>query len=108
MKKILVLSAIMILTANLSFAGSVTNDLKNAVKADINNSVNAATTAHNNTAAAKKAEKIAQINAKLVDLNKQLEAVKADKNITETERTLKIKTLQSQIDFYNKQKTALK
>ena len=33
-----------------------------------------------------------------------MKEVKADKNITETERTIKIKLLQKQIDFYKKQK----
>ena len=48
-----------------------------------------------------------QINGKLDELNKEMTAVKADKNITETERTLKVRTLQRQIDFYNNQKKAL-
>ena len=33
--------------------------------------------------------------------------IKSDKNITETERTLRTRALQRQIDWYNKQKAAL-
>ena len=79
------------------------NSVKNAVKQDIANQKQAQT----NTAAAKKAEKIKQIDSKLDELNKEMTSVKADKNITETERTLKVRTLQRQIDFYNNQKKAL-
>ena len=79
------------------------NTVKNAVKQDIVNQKQAQT----NTAAAKKEEKIKQIDTKLSDLNKELSSVKNDKSITETERTLKTKTLQRQIDFYNNQKKAL-
>lgn len=78
-------------------------EVKTAVKNDIANERQAQAT----TAAAKKAEKIKQIDAKLAELNKEMTSVKADKTITETERVLKIKTLQRQIDFYNNQKKAL-
>ena len=86
-----------------SAVASDVNTVKNAVKQDIANQKQA----QESTAAAKKAEKIKQIDTKLTDLNKQMATVKADKNITETERVLKIKTLQRQIDFYNNQKKAL-
>ncbi|MBQ8475876.1 hypothetical protein IJ531_02325, partial [bacterium] len=82
---------------------STVSDVKSAAKQDIQNKANAQTS----TAAAKKAEKLKQINSKLDELNKELTTVKNDKNITETERTLKTKTLQRQIDFYNNQKKAL-
>ncbi len=79
------------------------SDTKTAVKKDIENEKKAQAS----TAAAKKAEKIKQIDSKLTSLNKEMASVKADKNITETERTLKTRTLQRQIDFYNNQKKAL-
>lgn len=123
MKKILILSLIFALSTSITFAAnpvksaakatanqvkadvkSTNSALKEAVKQDINNTVNAQAS----TAASKKAEKIKQIDAKLAELNKQAAKTKEDKNITETQRVLQLKTIQSQIDFYTKQKEALK
>lgn len=127
MKKLLVLSAVIALSTTITFAAttnlkssfknaikqdiqSVKNDvnsqnkaLKEAVKKDIQNSANAKTSA----AQAKKAEKIKQIDSKLTSLNKELASVKANKQITETERTLRVNSLERQIRFYNEQKKAL-
>ncbi len=116
MKKIFTLLTILALTTSVSFANSFTNavktdfrnaknDVKSAVKADVNN----AKQQHNNAAAAKKAEKLKQINSKLEELNKEYNTVKNQKyGITESERSLRLNVLQRQIDFYNKQKAALK
>ena len=104
MKKILTLLLLISMSTSISLAASsFGSTVKNAVKQDIVNQKQAQT----NTAAAKKEEKIKQIDTKLSDLNKELSSVKNDKSITETERTLKTKTLQRQIDFYNNQKKAL-
>ena len=127
MKKILTIALMMAMATSVTFAAnSFGSAVKNAVKQDIANTKSAVKTtakdvktavkqdianekkAQATTAAAKKAEKIKQIDSKLTELNKEMTATKADKNITETERVLKTKTLQRQIDFYNNQKKALK
>ncbi len=127
MKKLLVLGVITVLSATSVFAQNSTfNTLKNSIKSDVqtakkavkqdiqNTKANAKAKAQenrkaqDNAAAQKKAEKIKQIDAKLVELNKELASVKADKTITETERTLRMGSIQKQINFYNKQKAALK
>ena len=77
--------------------------IKNAVKQDIENA-KAEQTA---SATAKKNEKIKEINSKLTELNKEMKTVKNSKEITETERTLRTRAIQRQIDFYNKQNAAL-
>ena len=127
MKKLLVLSAVIALSTTITFAAtsslktnfknavkqdiqtvkkdvnSQNKALKEAVKKDVQNSANAKTSA----AQTKKAEKIKQIDSKLTSLNKELATVKANKQITETERTLKVNSLERQIRFYNEQKKAL-
>lgn len=123
MKKILTLTMVLAMTCSMSFAGNAftnalksdLNAVKNAAKQDVKDVKNAVkqdaknrATAQASTAQAKKAEKIKQIDAKLADLNSKMTTVKNNKNITETERTLQTKALQNQIDFYNKQKAALK
>ena len=126
MKKTLTLFFMMALMTGLSFgASSFTKDLKSAIKSDINATKSAVKSDINTTknavkqdianqkqeqkttATAKKAEKIKQIDTKLAELNKEMKATKEDKEITETERVLKVRTLQRQIDFYNNQKKAL-
>ena len=127
MKKILTLFFAITLISSASFAGnSFGSAVKNAVKQDIANTKSAVKStvkdtktavkqdianqkqAQQTTAAAKKAEKIKQIDSKLEELNKEINSIKEDKTITETERTLRVKTIQRQIDFYNNQKKALK
>ena len=124
MKKILTTVLLLSVMTGVSFAGTGTalknaikqdirnvktdvkttaRDVKTAVKQDINNERQAQAT----TAQAKKAEKIKQIDNKLTALNKEMTSVKNDKNITETERVLKVKTLQRQINLYQQQKKAL-
>jgi hypothetical protein len=92
------------ISATKSSVKSTVTDIKTAAKQDVENAKQEQAT----TAAAKKAEKLKQIDAKLDSLNEELTVVKNDKGITETERTLKSRTLQRQIDFYNNQKKALK
>ncbi len=119
MKKILTLAMVCALSSSMVFAASnfgasvknavkqdiqsTKTDLKKAVKQDIDNKTQAKTNAY----AAKKAEKSKQIDAKITELNKEMKTVKNDKTITETERTLKTKALQKQINYYTKQKAAL-
>lgn len=121
MKKILTLLAIFVLTTSVSQAAtSYSTSLKNAIKTDINNTKtsikNAAKADAENAkkeraakAAVKKENKLKQIDSKLTELNKEMETVKNQKTgITESERTLRMNMLQKQINFYNKQKAALK
>ena len=126
MKKILTIALVLTISTSLSYAAnSFSSSLKSAVKQDIANTKSAVKSdvnsvksavkqdienqkkAQESTAAAKRAEKIAQINSKLDELNKELKAAKTDKTITETERVLKVRTIQRQIEFYNNQKKAL-
>ena len=119
MKKVLAVAAIIAMTTSMSFAAtSFGNSFKNAVKQDIQNTksdlkeavkkdMEAKTQAKTSASQAKKAEKIKQIDAKLAELNKELATVKNDKKITETERVLKMRPIQRQIDFYTRQKQAL-
>ena len=111
MKKLLTLITVLAVTASASYAtsfwGSVRDafrqdvkETKQAIKADIENSKKE----HAAEEAARKKEALKEVNDKLTTLNKEMKAVKTDKNITETERTIKIKLLQKQIDFANKQK----
>ena len=120
MKKILTIAMVLILSTSTSFAAtSFAASLKNAIKTDYRNTkasfksaiksdINNAKKENEQAAAAKKAEKLKQINAKLDELNKEMNTVKNMKyGITESERTLRINILQRQINFYNKQKAAL-
>ena len=50
---------------------------------------------------------IKEINNQLSVLNKEMKTVKNDKNITETERVIRTRALQKQIDFYNNRKKEL-
>lgn len=120
MKRILTLAMVLALSGSMTFAAtnfgaSVKNavkqdikntrtDIKKSVQQDIDNKKQEQTAA----STAKKQEKIKQIDAKLKELNKEMATVKNDKKITETERTLKTRSIQRQIDFYTKQKAALK
>ena len=128
MKKMLTLAMVLALFAPASFAGfgsslknavksdvkatktAVKSDvkatktgIKNAVKTDIENSKKAQTAA----ATAKKTEKLNKINSKLTELNNELTTVKNSKELTETEKTIRTRAIQRQIEFYNKQKAAL-
>ncbi len=115
MKKVLTLIAILALSTSFSYGANslkqqikndfkqTKSDVKSAIKADVENNRKANQQANN----AKKQQKISEIDAKIKDLNSQIASVKKDKTITETERTLKLNRLQSQVNYYNKQKAAL-
>ena len=120
MKKLFTIFTILLLSASLSYGATTTTynakqqlkqnlnktktDFQSAVKSDIENAKKQNTIQTNQ----KKQEKINQIDQKINQLNKEIESVKADKTITETERTLKLTKLQHQLNYYNKQKEALK
>lgn len=109
MKKLFVLLAMTVFSTTGVFAASTLGtNLKNAVKQDIQTSVGARKEANANAAAQKKEQKIKELNAKLADLNKEKAAIQKDKSITEVQRALKLDKVQKQIDFYTKQKAALK
>lgn len=102
------------ISTSASYAASFWSSIKNAfrqdvkatkqaIKTDINNSKNAQAQA----AAARKKESIKEINNQLSVLNKEMKTVKNDKNITETERVIRTRALQKQIDFYNNRKKEL-
>ncbi len=119
MKKVLTLTMVLTLLCGMSFASKAPiNALKNAVKQDIQNTkqvtkdaikqdLEAKNKANTEAANAKKAQKIKQIDAKLADLNAQKEKIEKS-NITQTEKVLKTRPIERQIEFYTKQKEALK
>ena len=117
MKKIFTILSILALTTSMSYAATSLGDaikadfhntassFKNAVRTDINN----AKAANTSAAQARKEEKLKQIDTKLAQLNNEYQTVKNQQyGITESERNLRMNMLQRQIDFYNKQKAALK
>ena len=116
MKKLLALGVILTLSTSMSMAASnYGSALKNAIKQDIQNSkqeikadIDAKAKANMAASEAKKAEKIKQIDAKLDTLNKELKEVKSSKTMTNTEKTIRMNSLNRQIEYYNKQKAALK
>ena len=110
MKKLLTLIMILAVSSSATYASSFWKDVRNsfrqdvkatkqAVRADIENSKKeqAAETA------AKKKASLKEVNDRKAALNKEMREVKADKTISETERTIKVKLLQKQIDFANRQ-----
>ena len=111
MKKLLSLIMILAVTSSASYASSFWKDVKNSFKKDVKATKQAIKTDIDNSKkeqaaekAAKKKASLKEVNDRLTALNKEMNEVKADKNITETERTIKIKLLQKQIDYYKKQK----
>ena len=116
MKRILTLSLILALSTGISFgATNYGKSLKNAVKQDIQATKDAVkkdadekAKANQSANEAKKAEKIKQIDEKIDALNKEKKNVQNSKTMTETEKTIKTRSLERQIEFYEKQKAALK
>lgn len=111
MKKLLVLVMVLAVSTSASYGASFWGSLKKAfrqdvkaakqeIRADIENSKKAQSEAE----AARKKEALKEVNAKIDAVNKEMKAVKNDKNITETQRVIKTRALQKQKDFYNKQK----
>ena len=115
MKKLLTLIMVLAITSSATYASSFWKELKNsfrqdvkatkqAIRADIENSKKEQEQAQATAAATRKREALKEVNTNLYNLNKEMRTVKADKNISETERVIKVRILQKQIDFCNKQK----
>ena len=84
-------------------AKATSNSVKNAVRTDLQNKANQQTEAANK----KRQQKINKIDKKITKLNKELASVKSNKKITETQRVIEMKKIQSQIDMYKRQKAAI-
>ncbi len=138
MKKLLALSVILALSTSMTLAAtSYGTALKNAIKQDIETtkkeakSYNASlkeaakkdmeakaavnkkaleekAAANQKAAEAKKAGTIKELNAKIAELNKQKATIQSAKNMTYTEKTLKTKLINDQLNYYNAQLEALK
>ena len=121
MKKLLTIMLSMVLRIGIASASTFSNAVKstgNAVKSDVKstaNSVkNAAKTDLQNKQAKKTSKvqqkreaKIKKLDNKLAKLNKKMNNVKNDKTITETERVIKMKKIQSEINVVKQEKAAL-
>ncbi len=115
MKKLLTLIMVLVVSSSATYASSFWKDLRNsfrqdvkatkqAIRADIENAKAEQEKAQAQEKAAKKKASLKEVNDRKTALNKEMKEVKSDKNISETERTIKVKLLQKQIDFCNKQK----
>jgi len=115
MKKLLTLIMVLAVSSSATYASSFWKDLRNsfrqdvkatkqAIRADIEKSKIEQEQAQAAATATRKREALKEVNTNLYNLNKEMRTVKADKNISETERTIKVRLLQKQIDFCNKQK----
>ena len=115
MKKLLTLIMVLAVSSSATYASSFWKDLRNsfrqdvkatkqAIRADIEKSKIEQEKAQAQEKATRKRDALKEVNTNLYNLNKEMKDVKADKNISETERTIKVKLLQKQIDFCNKQK----
>ena len=115
MKKLLTLIMVLAVTSSATYASSFWKDLRNsfkqdvkatkqAIRADIEKSKIEQEKAQAQEKATRKREALKEVNTNLYNLNKEMRTVKADKNISETERVIKVRILQKQIDFCNKQK----
>ncbi len=114
MKKLLTLIMVLAVSSSATYASSFWKDLRNsfrqdvkatkqAIRADIEKSMIEQEKAQAQEKAAKKKASLKEVNDRKTALNKEMKEVKSDKNISETERTIKVKLLQKQIDFANKQ-----
>ena len=110
MKKLLALIMILAVSSSATYASSFWQSIKNAFKQDVRATKQAVRTDIENSkreqaaqAAANKQKSLKEVYARKAALNKEMREVKADKTITETERTIKVKLLQKQIDFTNRQ-----
>ncbi len=115
MKKLLTLIMVLAVTSSATYASSFWKDLRNsfkqdvkatkqAIRADIEKSKIEQEKAQAQEKATRKRKALKEVNTNLYNLNKEMRTVKADKNISETERVIKVRILQKQIDFCNKQK----
>ena len=123
MKKYLILMLALSLGVGGSFAASFGDSLKNAVKSDLNNVKSAVQQdiktqqqeAQKQKAKENKAkidainkernEKLSPIETEIKAKEAQIKSTKNDKTITETERTIRLKTYQRQLDSLNNKKT---
>ena len=115
MKKLLTLIMVLAVSSSATYASSFWKDLRNsfrqdvkatkqAIKTDIEKSKIEQEKAQAQEKTTRKREALKEVNTNLYNLNKEMRTVKADKNISETERVIKVRLLQKQIDFCNKQK----
>lgn len=112
MKKLLVLIIALAVTSSATYASSsFWKSLKSAVRQDVQETRQAIRTDIENSQreqanvnAARKREALKEVNSKLYALNKEMREVKYNKNISETERLIRTRSLQRQIDFCNMQK----
>ena len=111
MKKLLTLIMVLAVTSSAAYASSFWGSVKDAFRQDVNATKQAIRADIENSkkeqaaeSAARKREALREVNTNLYNLNKEMRAVKYDKNISETERVIKMRILQKQIDFCNKQK----
>ena len=115
MKKLLTLIMVLAVSSSATYASSFWKEVRNsfkqdvqatkqAIKSDIEKSKIEQEKAQAQEKATRKRDALKEVNTNLYNLNKEMKDVKADKNISETERTIKVKLLQKQIDFCNKQK----
>lgn len=115
MKKLLTLIMVLAVSSSATYASSFWKEVRNsfkqdvqatkqAIKADIEKSKIEQEKAQAQEKATRKRDALKEVNTNLYNLNKEMKDVKADKNISETERTIKVKLLQKRIDFCNKQK----
>ena len=131
MKKLLALSVVLAISTSMSMAAtSYGTALKKAIKQDIetqkqeaknyNASVKesikkdmeakakAAENEKIKAAKAKKEAKLKEVNSKIAELNKEKAAIQANKDMTYTEKTFKTRAIDKQLEYWNKQKDALK
>lgn len=115
MKKLLTLIIVLAVSSSATYASSFWKDVKKsfrqdvkatkqAVRADIENVKKEQEKEKAAQKAANKQKSLKEVNDRLAVLNKEMKEAKTDKNISETERTIKVKLIQKQIDFANKQK----
>ena len=131
MKKMLTLGVILALSTSMTLAASnYTSALKNAIKQDIEASkqearnynasvkesfrkdleakAKAAEQEQIKITRAKKAQKLSEANAKIAELNKEKALIERSKDMTYTEKAIKVKALDKQLEYWNKQIDALK
>jgi len=111
MKKLLVLIMVLAVSSSASYASSFWSSVRKAFRQDVQATrqaiqadIEASKKEQAEVTATRKKEALKEVNSNLYTLNKEMRAVKNDKNISETERVIKIRLLQKQIDFCNKQK----
>ena len=101
---------ILAVSSSATYASSFWKDLKNSFRQDVKATKQAVRADIENAkkeqaaeAAANKKAALKEVNDRKIALYKEMREVKADKNISETERTIKVRLIQKQIDFANKQ-----